>query len=161
MLSSLSNQASVWIFQSNELLNRNQVDFIEASLNKFVPEWAAHGVSLRADFEIVKNLFVIIGVDENHAQASGCSKDSLNRHIHTIGDTLGIDFFNRLNIAYVDENSAIQLVDMVAFKALVQKDMIRQNTLVYNNLVTNKLALESEWEVKMSESWHVNLMPIQ
>ncbi|MFK8038377.1 MAG: hypothetical protein AB8B74_08815 [Crocinitomicaceae bacterium] len=161
MLSSLSNQANVWIFQANKQLTKDQINTIEKSLNKFVPEWAAHGVSLKADFEVAKNLFLIIGVDENHAQASGCSKDTLNRHIQSIGDLLEVDFFNRLNIAYVNEKESIEIVNMITFKDLVQKDVIRQNTMVFNNLISKKSELETDWEVKLSESWHANLMPIQ
>lgn len=161
MLSSLSNHASVWVFQANQLLNNSQIDFIKTSLNQFIPEWAAHGASLKADFEVINNLCIVIGADENEVQASGCSKDSLNRCIQTVGDALKIDFFNRLNIAYVDAESSIQIVNMIVFKDLIQKDVVRQNTLVYNNLVTKKNELESDWIVKLSDSWHANLMPIQ
>lgn len=160
MLSELSNQASVWIFQANKQLTTNDCTFIQASLEKFVPEWAAHGVSLKADFNIVDNLFVIIGVDESHAQASGCSKDTLTRQIKLIGEHLGVDFFDRLAIAYENESGNIELVDMLTFKNLVQKDIIRQNTVVFNNLVTTKNELLTNWKVKVADSWHANLMPI-
>lgn len=160
MLSTLSNHASVWVFQANKTLQTKEIETIKKSLKTFVPGWAAHGVNLTADFEIVKDLFIVIGVDENHAEASGCSKDALTRQIKAIGNEIGVDFFDRLTIAYVNSETKIELVNMLNFKSLIQKDIIRQNTIVYNNLISTKRELIENWEVKLSDSWHANLMPI-
>ncbi|MDX1349996.1 MAG: ABC transporter ATPase [Putridiphycobacter sp.] len=160
MLPSLSNQSTIWIFQANRILNPKEIEFINSKLALFIPEWAAHGTKLKAEFEVLKNLFVLIGVDENQATASGCSKDALNKEILGIGAELGVDFFDRLKIAYVNENNEIVLADMATFKTLIQKDIVRQNTFVYNNLVSTKEDLINHWEVQLKDSWHANLMPI-
>ena len=160
MLSTLSDKSSVWIFQANKILNTYQIEKIQESLAVFVPEWAAHGVNLKADFEVAKALFIIVGVDESHAEASGCSKDALTRQIKFIGEQIGVDFFDRLTIAYITDKNKIELADMLSFKNLIQKDIVRQNTIVFNNLITTKAELMENWEVKLSDSWHANLMPI-
>ncbi len=160
MLSRLSDQASVWIFQSDQHLQPSQIEYVNSALKSFVPNWAAHGASLKADFEVIKDLFIIIGVDENHVSASGCSKDALTREIKMIGEKIEIDFFDRLKIAYINKEDKIDLVDMISFKELIQKDIIRRNTIVYNNLVVTKKELLENWEVQLNDSWHANLMPI-
>ncbi len=161
MLSKLSDSASVWIFQSNQKLKVDQLNYINESLGKFVPEWSAHGVNLKSDFQIVDDLCIVIGVDEGHAGASGCSKDALTRHIKEIGEAIDIDFFDRLRIAYLNEKEEITLVNMLEFKAGVQADVIRRDTIVYNNLIETKRDLSLNWKIKVADSWHANLVMIQ
>ena len=96
MLSELSDTASVWVFQSDRKLNDEEIAFVQKQLNVFVPEWSAHGTNLKSDYAVVENYFIIVGVDEHFAEASGCSKDSLTRAIKGIGEQLNVDFFNRL-----------------------------------------------------------------
>ena len=34
----LSNEASIWIFQSNQVLKEDQIKYIQSSLNDFIPD---------------------------------------------------------------------------------------------------------------------------
>ena len=44
------------------------------------------------------------------------------------------------------------------FKDLVKKGSVNANTIVFNNLVENKADFISNWETKVSNSWHNNLL---
>jgi len=160
MLSSLSNKATVWVFQSDRKLSSVDIEAINKHLEVFIPEWSAHGTNLKAAYEVVYDFFIIVGVDEDLAEASGCSKDGLTRAIKLVGEQINVDFFNRLNTAYIDEMDRIQLVNMIEFKTLVQADKINRGTKVFNNLITTKEELESVWQVKLKDSWHANLVPV-
>ena len=160
MLENLTDNASVWVFQSNKHLTTDQTQYIKNTLQTFIPSWAAHGVNLRSDFEVVKDLFILIGVDEDQTSASGCSKDALMRQISSIGDHIGVDFLDRLTIAYVNSEDNIELIGMEDFKNLIRKDIVRQDTIVYNNLISSKKELQENWETPLRDSWHANLVPI-
>ncbi|MFK8045490.1 MAG: ABC transporter ATPase [Crocinitomicaceae bacterium] len=158
MLVQLKNSATVWVFQGNQKFDKEQVNNVKTQLKKFIPKWAAHGLSLKADFEIVKDLFIIIGVDEQTTQASGCSKDALTREIKMIGDLLEIDFFDRMSIVYKDDTDSLKLCNMSEFKELLSRGTVTKETIVYNNLVATKQELLTKWETTVQNSWHSNLL---
>ena len=160
MFDLLPSHAKVFIFQSDKVLNASEQDLVSGELNKFIPGWAAHGSDLKASFKIEQKIFVIVGLDESQAAASGCSKDALTRCIKDIGAKLNVDFFNRLNSVYLDSDGQPQIANMMELKSLMQKDIVRINTKVFNNLIENKSQLENEWLVEVQNSWHKILVKI-
>ena len=67
--------------------------------------------------------------------------------IKSIGVKFNIDFFNRNNIAFID-NMQTKLLSINDFKDLIYPDMI-----VYNNLVKTKSEFESSWKSPVQETW--------
>jgi len=160
MLNLLPTDSKIFIFQADQLLSDADVLYIEQQLTSFLPTWATHGEKLTADFEVVDKLFIIVGNNEQLVSTSGCSKDSLTHKIKDIGDSLKIDFFNRLMLAYLNSDSEIELANIMDFKTLMQQDIIRQNTIVFNNLIETKADLENNWKIELKNSWHKTLAPI-
>jgi len=160
MLNSLLPTAKIFIFQADKFLTKSDKSTIEKEMNQFLPQWATHGSELTAAYQIVHDLFIIVGVDESKVETSGCSKDSLNHIIKKIGETIKVDFFNRLNTAYQLPNDDIKLVDLAGFKAKMKSDDIKMHTKVFNNLIETKLDLTTNWLVEVKNSWHKNLIAI-
>jgi hypothetical protein len=160
MLDKLPLDSKIFIFQADRFLTSADIDLIKSKMNQFLPTWATHGTDLTADYCIEHNLFLIVGNDEAKAATSGCSKDSLTRVVKGVGEELGIDFFNRLNISYQTPEEKIKLVNMSEFKSLLKKDEVSQTSLVFNNLIESKSDLESKWIVPVKNSWHKNLISI-
>ena len=101
MLNLLPTDSKIFIFQADQLLSDADVLYIEQQLTSFLPTWATHGEKLTADFEVIDNLFIIIGNNENLVTTSGCSKDSLTHQIKAIGDHLKVDFFKNCLVTFV------------------------------------------------------------
>jgi hypothetical protein len=40
------------------------------------------------------------------------------------------------------------------FEELLHAGALNENTIVFNNLITNKAELDHAWEVPMEKSWH-------
>lgn len=150
----------IWIFQSDRFLNTNEINFITNALNQFIPQWASHGNDLYGAFTQKENLFLIVGVDESKSPASGCSIDTLTRTIQEIGAQLKIDFFNRMAIAFVNQEEKIELVSMTQFKQLIAENRINHNTVVFNNLVNSKQEFDTNWRTAVRNSWHTNLFQL-
>ena len=99
-LSSLSDGARVWIFQSSKPLVGDMRTQISSSMIAFLKDWAAHGKNLFAAFEIRYDRFIVIGVDEAMAQATGCSIDKLIKTIQAIDSSYELDLLERMKVAY-------------------------------------------------------------
>lgn len=159
-LTYLSEHSRVWIFQANRFLNDSEIALIKKTMNDFIPNWASHGNELYGGFECLNNLFLVVAVDESKSPASGCSIDSLTRVIKDLGAQLNIDFFNRLNIAYENENNQLELVSMNDFKRLYLAGNVTSDTIVFNNLVQNRGEFNSNWRTSVKNSWHANLFQL-
>ena len=152
--------ARVWVFQANRFLSEEEVDMINKEMQSFIGQWASHGNDIYGDFSVEYNLFLIVGADETRSPTSGCSIDTLNRMVKEIGDKIGVDFFDRLKIAYEDTSTKIHIATMGEFRELMAKDSITGQTTVYNNLVENVGELDNDWRTIVKNSWHKNLLEI-
>jgi len=159
-LANLAPHSRVWVFQADRFFNPTEVTAINNVMKNFIPKWAAHGSSLYGDHYIAENLFLIIGVDETKAPASGCSIDSLTHTVQEIGAHLKVDFFNRLAITYENKEGKIEFTNMQEFKQLIAQNKIDHDTIVFNNLVNTKAEFITNWRTSAKNSWHNNLFQL-
>ena len=150
----LPGSSKVWIYQSDREFSNEECDAIREQLNDFVKSWAAHGSKLMGAGELFYNRFLVLFIDEQQVIASGCSVDSSVNFVKSLEAKYSTDFFNRLNIAYRNDNSEIKLSPMGEFENLVKEGKLNENSIVFNNLVTSLDEFQSEWEVPIKNSWH-------
>lgn len=158
-LSSLTDNARVWVFQSSVSLQGELRTAVSSAMLRFLKDWAAHGRSLFAAFEIVYDRFIVVGVNEAMAQATGCSIDSLMRHMQGIDrEHRGLDLLNRMKVAYRNGED-IKECDVNSFAAMLANGEADGTTVVFNNVVNTLGEFKTGWETKVSASWHANLFP--
>ncbi len=148
----LPGSARLWIYQASTLLSTEQQEQISNELNTFLSGWAAHGQALTAAFEILHDRFLIIAVDEVGQKATGCSIDASVHVLQNIGESMGVDFFDRTQIAFLDENEVF-LAPISEVKQKIGSGRIHKETLTFNNLVANKDDFDEKWSVKAEDSW--------
>ncbi len=155
-----SPQSRVWIYQSERVLNQNEVIEIKSILDNFIQEWSAHGTALKAAYKILYSHFIVFIVDETQAAASGCSIDSSVRIIKQIEQKFNIDFFNRFNMAY-KLNEELKIASKEDFETLISIKKITPDTIVFNNMVQTLTDFENKWELPLSQSWHAQIFAEQ
>lgn len=152
-ISSLPENARVWIYQSDTKLSDEQVAKASKDLTTFLEAWTAHGAALRAGFDIKYNRFIIIALDQSQAAASGCSIDSQVRFIMSLQAELEVDLLDKMNVTYY-QNDRIHYKALLDFKKMVKEGAVGKNTIVFNNLVTNLGEYNEHWEGPAKDSWH-------
>jgi hypothetical protein len=152
----MPGSSRIWIYQSNREFSGEEVNVITLNTKNFIDNWTRHGDDLKGAFTIVYNRFVVIAVDENFANVSGCSIDASVRFIKQLQSELNVDLLNKLNIAF-KTNDDVNSVSLYDFRSFIANDKITQDTIVFNNLVDTKADFESKWEVPAKESWHQRL----
>lgn len=160
MLNLIPDSSKIFIFQANSFISNDDVLRIEQEMTTFIPTWATHGEKLTADFEIVDNLFLIVGIDESFVATSGCSKDSLTNKVKEIDKKLNTNFFDRLTLSFINADNKIELIDFFNFKLMLTKGAIKLSTIVFNNLIETKSDLKDNWKVMVKNSWHKTLMSV-
>lgn len=144
----------VWIYQADRPLQEAEETQISAALDSFVQSWTAHGNALAGQAYIKHKLFLIFEVDEQQAGVTGCSIDKSVHFVKTLGQQYDIDFFNRLNVVYIDQQGQLQLVSRDQFVALIQAGSVTVDTTVFNNMIDASHQLATQWQVPLRDSWH-------
>ena len=150
---SLPDTARVWIYQANRSFTEAEIEEIEQGLEEFITQWTAHGAQLQAGFVTRYKRFIIIGLDQSHASASGCSIDASVHFIQALEKKYGVDLLDRMNVSF-KQGEYIAYKTLKDFKKMAKDKAISKNTIVFNNLVTNKMEFLEHWEVPASDSWH-------
>lgn len=144
--SELSTTAKSWIYQADRKMTTNELTEINQRLLSFCNSWSAHKRPLKSSFQL-HNWFICLFVDEETQSASGCSIDNSVELIKTISRDYNIDFFNRMNIAF-KENDIVKVLHLDLFKQHMNKDMT-----IFNNLVSTKSEYENNWLIPLKTSW--------
>jgi hypothetical protein len=153
----LPETSRIWIYQCNRELSADEVKEINEKSKRFILDWSAHGAKLAAAVEIFYNLFIVVMVDEEKAEASGCSIDKSFQFIKELSDEFNLALLDRMNIAYRD-NEKISICRIDEFEGLLHRREVDADTIVFNNLVDTKKDFDSKWEVLLKDSWHKKLM---
>ena len=152
MFDSLTGNGRVWIFTSNRKLTTREVDKINAKFDVFCQDWSAHGSQLKASFQIFNDQILVLGADEDFEPASGCSIDRSTAIFQEIDQTLQIDLFNRLNLAF-KENGEIVIVRMADIQSAYDLKKITDSSTFFDNSVNTLQDIRTRWKVPFSKSW--------
>lgn len=148
----LPDDARVWVYQANRPLSDGDVIAINQALQPALSQWVAHGQALLASAQVIENRFVVVGVDEGYNLPSGCSIDSSARTLRQLGESLGIDFFDR-SAAIRTPDGLVQTIDLTAIKVSVVSGVLTPETTVFNTLVKTKTEFLTNWHLRAADSW--------
>ena len=141
----------VWTFIISKTLSKEELNSLNDLGNKFVLGWTAHEQQLTASFEIIGDKIIIVKVNENVTEASGCSIDKLTRFIKETEKQFSIELLNRLLVAY-KTNTGIEIVHSSKIKELLAENKISENTIVYNTSVSDQKEFNN-WEQELKNTW--------
>ena len=148
----MPDASRIWIYQSDRKITKQEFIEIDQLANEFVIKWAAHGNTLDASAAIFHDYFLVLAVNEELYQASGCSIDTSVDFIRSLGKRYEINFLDRSKVAILEKNEVI-LIDFKVIKNEIEKGKISAETLIFNNLVGSKRELLSNWLQPAKDSW--------
>lgn len=134
-------------------MSDEEVAKISEKTQTFLEKWTAHGTSLEAGFEIKYNRFIILGLNQSSASASGCSIDASVHFIQSLEKEFSLDLMDKMNVTYYN-GDYIAHKSLTDFRKMAKNKSVTQNTVVFNNLVNTKAEYLQDWEVPAKDSWH-------
>ncbi|SDS56948.1 hypothetical protein SAMN04487764_2522 [Gillisia sp. Hel1_33_143] len=149
----LSDSSRVWIYQANRSFSEQELQEITTKLEDFISQWTAHGANLKASFEIRYKRFIILALDQELNAATGCSIDASVHFIQKLEQDYSVDLLDKMNVSY-KQGEHVAYKNLIDFRKMAKDKAVSPNTIVFNNLVTNKSEYLTDWEVPASESWH-------
>ena len=158
---SLPKDSRIWIFPSSKEIDVQKKAKIKERLIKFISDWTSHNKNLQASFELPYNRFIVVGLNQNLQNASGCSIDALMNLIQIFEKEFNLILLDRMNVLYRDKTKKIEYSTIKDFLKMVKSKSINSSTTVFNNLVINKEEYSNLWEVQARNSWHSRYFKIK
>ncbi len=153
---SLPGNSRVWVYQSTRELEETEAQQAVQLINSFADEWTSHKMEVAGSGHLLYNRFVVLMADEEAVKLGGCSIDSSVRFVKALEQKFGTSFFDRLHIAF-KLGDKIQSCHQQEFEELIQKGIVNDDTIVFNNLVQTKDEFLTKWEIPYRNSWHKDL----
>lgn len=149
----LPEDTRVWIYQSNRKFTDQEVTEIDAAVKAFVEEWTAHGDELQGSYTIRYNRFIVLAVNQQIYEVSGCSIDGSVRFIQSLEQKYGVDLLDKMNVTF-KTGEFVAYKSLLDFKKMAKEKAVTKDTIVFNNLVNTLGEFQDFWEVPAHESWH-------
>jgi hypothetical protein len=141
----------LWFYGFTKDLDNNDLRNIEARLNQFTQEWESHGQKVNAKSLLVGGHLMILAVNNDFIEASGCSIDSSVALIRDINKEYQLDLFDRLKLGIV-EGEKIKYLSKEQVSLSVESGSLDVNKMCVNETINNSDHL-SQFIVPVSQSW--------
>ena len=159
-IEALPDEARVWIFGSPEPLDPERRDELEDLMPPFLERWTAHRRDLRAAWDLREDRFLVVAVDESAAPASGCSIDTLMRHLSDLEERLDTSLLDAGWVWYRGAGGTIEAVRRHRLGELAEEGRVTGATPVFDpTLATLGELRRGRLERPARDSWHGRLLP--
>lgn len=144
--------ARLWVYKTARDLSTAEQKLIREHGAAFTAGWAAHGAALDACVDVLHARFVVIAVDEEQAQASGCSIDKSVGFIKQLEHDLNLMLTDRMVVVYEAEGKVVSC-RLQELPELIASGAINGDTMVYDDLVGTVGELRGRFRVPLRNSW--------
>jgi len=144
--------ARVWIYQASRPLTGPELASVQPALVRFAEAWTSHGRTLHASAEFRHQQFLVVGLDEAVADASGCSIDASVRFVAELERQLGVELLEKSQLAFL-QGETVQLLARSGLKAATVAGTIRPDTLYFDNTLAIKDELDTKWPRPAGQTW--------
>lgn len=155
----LPELSRVWVFAGDRPITGPDAERLLAETDRFLAQWQAHGSPLTAARDWRDDRFLIIGVDQGPASASGCSIDGLFRVLRGLEPVIGATMVGGGRVFYRDAEGRVESASRDEFAGRAAVGAISGRTRVFDPTVTTMTDFRDHFETDAARSWHAQLVP--
>jgi hypothetical protein len=154
----LSDESRVWVYTANRDFTQDEEKVVSELLQAFCEQWAAHGQPLQSSYKIDSHRFVIMAVDEDYNNPSGCSIDSSVGVMRQIFQATGIDLLDRSKVPFLVEGQVLRIA-LPHLKKYFEEGILKSSTLTFHTLAATKGEWKTRWKIPVENSWMAKYLP--
>ena len=148
----LPDAARVWIYQASRPLTDAELSAAAPVLTQFVADWTSHGRALQAGAAFFQQQFLVIGLDESQAGASGCSIDASVHFVRALEEKWGVGLLDKSQLAFL-VNDAVQLRDRRELRVAAAQGELSADSLYFDNTIATVGQLRAAWPAPAGQTW--------
>lgn len=147
-----SPESRAWVYQSSRRFTEQQQREIDEQLEQFYLQWTSHGSQVKGWAKLLFGQFIVVLADEQGDPLCGRSMDGMMRTIKSMEKQYDAQFFDRLTLTFWVKDSP-QMLPLSQVEYALEKGYIHADTLFFNNAITTKAELLTQWMIPLKESW--------
>ena len=151
-MDSMPAHARVWVYKAARDLSQAEQRMIRDHGASFTDSWAAHGAALDACVDVLHDRFVVVAVDEEQVEASGCSIDKSVGFIKQLEYDLNLMLTDRMVVVH-EGDGEVTSCRLQELPDLLKEGEITADTIVFDDLVATVGDLRSRFRVALRDSW--------
>jgi hypothetical protein len=148
----IPNWGKLWIFPASRKFYPQEISELKQSIEEFLNNWNSKTKALKSAYQLKYNRFIIITVDDSEIKLSLEAHDALSEFIQSLEKKYELVLLDKINVCY-KQGEFVQYKDLIAFKKMIKSKGVSQKTIVFNNMITSKEALENDWEINIMDSY--------
>jgi hypothetical protein len=148
----LPESARIWIYQASRPLTEAEVIGLQPALARFAEAWTSHGRTLQASATVLHQQFLVIGLNEAVADASGCSIDASVRFVREVEQQLGVELLEKSRLAFLVDGQ-VKLFGRLELKQAVANGTLTPETLYFDNTIGQRAQLQHAWPAPAATTW--------
>jgi hypothetical protein len=156
----LPDASRVWIFASDRPLKEEGSAALMKAVDAYLPDWKAHGMPLTVASQLLDDRFLVVGVDQSTAGASGCSIDGLFRLLRSVESRVGATLVGGGRVFYRDLQGTVQSASRDELFTLTASGAITKNSVVFDTSITDLGAFRTGFEKRAKDSWAKDLLAL-
>jgi hypothetical protein len=149
----LPDDARIWVFGSDRPVTGEAAGRLLAEVDDFLAQWKAHGEPLSCSRRWDDDRFLIIGVNQEDAHASGCSIDGLFRRLQALEPVIGARLLGGGRVYYRDASGMPRSVERSELRERAAAGDLTPATPVFDVGVTSLGDWRTGFERPASETW--------
>ena len=149
----LPDSSRVWVFGSEAPLTEAGTAALLEGVDSYLADWKAHGAPLTVAREWRDGRFLVVGVDQASAGATGCSIDGLFRVLQGLEGAAGASLVGGGRVFYRDLHAAVQSVARAEVAGLAANGTITKDTVVFDTSLTDLGTFRACFERRAKETW--------
>jgi hypothetical protein len=155
---SLPDASRIWVFGSDHPVSGPAAERLLGEVDRFLGEWRAHGAPLRCARLWADHRFLVVGVDQSDANASGCSIDGLFRALQGLEREIGARLVGGGRVYYRDHAGVAQSAARPELDDLIARGVIGPDTVVFDTSITDLGEWRARFEQPARKTWVGELM---
>ncbi|WP_139925020.1 hypothetical protein [Hymenobacter sp. DG01] len=148
----LPASARLWIYQAERPFTESEIAALQPALHQFATEWTSHGRTLAASAEVRYQQFLVIGLDEAVADASGCSIDASVRFVRSLEEQFQVQLLEKAKLAFLLDHR-VQLLDRRELRSVVASGTLLPETPYFDNTIATVGQLRTAWPAPAAATW--------
>lgn len=154
----LPDSSRVWVFGSERALTAEGEKALLKGVDEHLVHWKAHGAPLTVSREWRDGRFLVVGVDQSAAGATGCSIDGLFRVLQQLEGEVGASMVTGGRVFYRDSRGAVQATSRGEVTALARDGVISNDTVIFDTSLTDLGTWRASFERPAKDSWAAGLL---
>ena len=149
----ISEDAKVWIYPSSRKFYANEIDEIQEKIASFLNNWKSESDAFQSSYQLLYNRFIILFADDSESKLTLKDIDDSVAFILQLQQEYNVELLDKMNVCF-KQGEFVQYKELKDFKTLLKNRAITGKTIVFDNLVSNKIDFEEVWEIPIEESWY-------